>query len=263
MLIDSHCHIDFHHYHHNRADVLKQAAKAGVRQIIVPAVKAQNWARVLSLSGEFCGVQLFSTLGLHPVFMTDHRPEHLAQLEQLLNHHQGDVIAVGEIGLDFSDKNCDKAAQLALFSAQLDLAEQFQLPVILHVVKAHEQVLKQLKARPNLKGVVHSYSGSLPQAQHYIAQGFLLGVGGVITWPNAAKKRQLFSQLPLNALVLETDAPDLAPAGLKGEPNRPDQVVNVLHQLAAIRKESEEEIAQATTRNVIKLFALNKVCRLY
>ncbi|OPX56137.1 hypothetical protein BTE48_05330 [Oceanospirillum multiglobuliferum] len=262
-MIDSHCHIDFHHYHHDRADVLKQAAKVGVRQLIIPAVSAQYWPRVLSLSGEFCGVQLFCTLGLHPIFMAEHKPIHLKQLEQLLMQHQGHVVAVGEIGLDFSDKACDKAAQLALFQAQLDIAEQFQLPVILHVVKAHEQVLKQLKARPNIVGIVHGFSGSFPQAQQYIQQGFLLGVGGVITWPNAAKKRQLFSQLPLSALALETDAPDMSPAGLKGERNRPDQVLSILDQLASIRNESTEEIAKTTSQNVIRLMSLNKVCRLY
>lgn len=261
MLIDSHCHIDFSDFHHDRATVLHQAASAGVKQIVVPGITSRYWSRVLSLTGEFCGVKLYPALGLHPFFLTEHKKNDLKLLDQYLKRYQGQVRAVGEIGLDFARKT-DKEAQLEYFEAQLDLAEKYQLPVILHVVKAHEQVLAILKQRPGLTGIVHSYSGSATQAKQYIKQGFLLGVGGVITWPKSDKKRAMFAKLPLESLVLETDSPDIPPANIKGERNTPDQVVTVLDTLAAVRPESADEIAKTTTDNTNRLLGLSQICLL-
>jgi len=259
MLIDSHCHIDFSEFHHDRASVLHAASKAGIKQLVLPGVMARYWPRVLSLTGEVCGVQIYPTLGLHPFFMDQHKPEHLLLLEKNLMHHQGQIMAVGEIGLDFARKT-DKEAQINLFEAQLDLAEKYQLPIILHVVKAHEQVISILKERPGLTGIVHSYSGSLTQAKQYIKLGFLLGVGGVITWPKSDKKRAMFAQLPLGSLALETDAPDMSPAGLKGQRNSPEQIITVLDALIAIRDEDRTEIAKVTHANVVNLLGLSRLC---
>lgn len=261
MLVDSHCHIDFSDFHHDRATALHQAASVGVKQIVVPGITSRYWPRVLSLTGEFCGVKLYPALGLHPFFLTEHKKADLKLLDQYLKRYQGQVRAVGEIGLDFARKT-DKGAQLSYFEAQLDLAEKYQLPVILHVVKAHEQVLDILKDRPEITGIVHSYSGSEAQAKRYIKQGFLLGVGGVITWPKSDKKRAMFAKLPLESLVLETDSPDMPPANIKGERNTPEQVATVLEALAAVRSESEDEIAKTTTDNVNQLLGLGQVCLL-
>lgn len=259
MLIDSHCHLDFEDFHHDRADVLHDAAANDIRQIIVPAISAQHWKRVLYLTGEMCGVQLHTALGLHPFFMAEHRPEHLELLDRYLQRYRAQIVAVGETGLDFSRKT-DKEQQLSLFRAQLELAEKYQLPVILHIVKAHEQTLTLLKEFPSVRGIVHSYSGSLPQARQYIKQGFLLGVGGVITWPKSDKKRAMFAQLPLESLVLETDSPDMPPAGMKGQRNTPSQIITVLEQLVQLREEGQEQIVHQTGDNVQDLLGLRNVC---
>lgn len=150
MLTDSHCHLDFSEFHHDRAIQLHQAFNAGVRRIVVPGISRKHWGRTLQLNGEFCGVRLYPALGMHPFFMSDHKPEDVAELDRLLHQHPGQIAAVGEIGLDFSktksfdkdeksdDAKAGKEEQLALFEAQLKVAQKHGLPVILHVVKAHD-----------------------------------------------------------------------------------------------------------------------------
>ncbi|MBB1487885.1 TatD family hydrolase [Oceanospirillum sediminis] len=253
MLIDSHCHLDFEDFHHDRAEVLRAAVACDVRKIVVPGISARHWKRVLYLHGEICGVQLYPALGLHPFFLEEHREDDLQILDQYLQQYRERVVAVGEVGLDFSRKT-DKTTQLSLFRAQLELADRYQLPVILHVVKAHEQVIALLKEFPEVKGIVHGYSGSLPQAKQYIRQGFLLGVGGVITWPKSDKKRAMFAQLPLESLALETDSPDMPPSDIRGQRNTPAQIAVVLDKLVQLRSESRETIARVTTGNVLNLF---------
>lgn len=263
MLTDSHCHLDFSEFHHDRALQLHRAFAAGVRRILVPGTCRQHWRRALQLSGEFCGVRLYPALGLHPFFMAEHGPADLDELDQLLHQFRGQIAAVGEIGLDFiRAKEAGEGAkeqQLALFEAQLQLARKYGLPVILHVVKAHDQTLKLLKQYPDITGIVHAYSGSAAQAEQYIKQGFLIGVGGAVTWPNAKKKRDLFAQLPLESLALETDAPDMAPDGLQGQRNTPDQLAKVAQVLAECRNEDPQQIAAVTTGAVQKVLHLDKL----
>ena len=277
MLTDSHCHLDFSEFHHDRAIQLHQAFAAGVRRVVIPSIARKHWQRTLQLNGEFCGVRLYPALGLHPFFMAYHKADDVEVLDQLLSRYPGQIAAVGEIGLDFSktkspDKDGAESAdekasvskdeQLALFEAQLKVAQKHGLPVILHVVKAHDQTLKLLKQYPDLVGVVHAYSGSLSQAEQYVKQGFLIGVGGAITWPTAHKKRELFAQLPLESLVLETDAPDMAPDGLKGQRNTPDQIAVIAEALAECRQESVKQIGRVTSANVERVLHLAEVCPL-
>ncbi|OOV85930.1 TatD family hydrolase [Oceanospirillum linum] len=268
MLTDSHCHLDFNVFHHDRAIQLHQAFSAGVRRIVVPSVARQYWQRTLQLSGEFCGVRLYPALGLHPFFIAEHSKNDLNILDSLLAQYSGRIAGVGEIGLDFSKKKYDeesvlqdsKEQQLELFEGQLMLAQKHKLPVILHVVKAHDQTLKLLRQYPDVNGVVHAYSGSLSQAEQYIKQGFKIGVGGAITWPTAKKKRELFALLPLESLVLETDAPDMAPDGLKGQRNTPDQVALIARFLAECRDEPESLIHRVTSDNVEQVLQLTDPC---
>jgi len=262
MLIDSHCHLDFSDFHHDRATLLHQAFDAGIRRIVIPSIARKHWHRTLQLIGENCGVRLYPALGMHPFFMALHQESDLAVLDRLLSLKAGQIVAVGEVGLDFAKAKNNKEAQLALFEAQLQLAKKHQLPVILHVVKAHDQTLKLLKQYPEITGIVHAYSGSLNQAEQYIKQGFLIGIGGAITWPTANKKRVLFSQLPLESLALETDAPDMAPDGLKGQRNTPSQVAVVAQALATCRGEPLEKIIQVTTNNVMNTLRLADICLL-
>jgi len=276
MLTDSHCHLDFSEFHHDRAVQLHQAFSAGVRRIVVPGISRKHWGRTLQLNGEFCGVRLYPALGLHPFFMADHNAGDIEELDRLLSQYSGQIAAIGEIGLDFSktkasDNDADvnaecaetgKEAQLVLFEAQLKLARKYGLPVILHVVKAHDQTLKLLKQYPEVKGIVHAYSGSLSQAGQYVKLGFLIGVGGAITWPTANKKRELFAQLPLESLALETDAPDMAPDGLKVQRNTPDQIAVIAEALAECRQESVKQIGRVTSANVERVLHLAEVCPL-
>ena len=249
-LIDSHCHLDFEQFDVDRDNVLSHCQQLGVKNIIVPAVTANYWSNLNSVCQS--SDMLFPTLGLHPMFMAEHKPEHMKQLEELIDIYQ--PIAIGEIGLDFYLKGHDKAAQIELFSKQLKLAQQANLPVLLHVRKAHDQTLHLLKQTPVKGGIVHAFNGSLQQAEQYQQLGFVFGVGGAITHPQATRLRSLINELPLTSLVLETDAPDMPLAGMQDQRNTPENIPTILNALAEIRLESRERIATVTTDNCKRLF---------
>jgi TatD DNase family protein len=251
-LIDSHCHLDFVTFDHDRDAVLTQCLNKGVNTIFVPAISANYWPRLLAVCAQ--STQLHPALGMHPIFMNDHKPAHLEQLSTLLTQH--DVIAVGEIGLDFYIPNHDKQAQIALFNQQLIIANEASLPVLLHVRKAHDQVIVCLKKNRVKGGIVHAFNGSIQQAEQYQKLGFLMGVGGAITHPNATKLRSLMTKLPLSSLVLETDAPDMPLFNSNNTRNTPENIPPILAMLAQLRSESIEEIAAATTANCQRVFAI-------
>lgn len=251
-LIDSHCHFDFEQFDSDRADILSRCQQLGVDKIIVPGVTANTWDRLLQVCQQ--SSHLFPALGLHPMFMSEHQPQDLHSLAEYLDHHR--PIAMGEIGLDFYLADHDKSSQITLFEQQLRIASEYDLPVILHVRKAHDQALILLKKYPIKGGVVHAFNGSKQQAQLYIQQGFLLGVGGVISYDRATRLRQLFSELPLSALALETDAPDMPLQGQLTTRNSPEFIPNILAALTTLRPESADVIAHTTTHNVQTLFAI-------
>ncbi len=250
QLIDSHCHIDFPVFDHDRPSILEKCKQTGISDIIVPAVSANTWDRLLNVCQT--SVMLHPALGMHPMFMQHHQPEHIELLSEYVSRHQ--PIAIGEIGLDFYIKEHDKQAQITLFEQQLLIAKQTSLPVILHIRKAYDQVLTLLKKHKITKGIVHAFSGSEQQAQHFIKQGFLLGVGGVITYEKATKIRRIFQNLPLSNIVLETDAPDMPLYNSTLDRNSPTQIPMVLEALAELRNESAEAIANITSSNVNSLF---------
>lgn len=251
-LIDSHCHLDFSDFDPDREQVIHHCAELGLRHIIIPGVTRDRWPRLL----ELCQQQpmLKPAIGLHPMFMQQHRQTDLSELEQALADHQ--PLAVGEIGLDFFLPHQDKQAQTDLFIAQIRLAETFELPVILHVRKAHDEVLKILRQSSVKGGIVHAFNGSLQQADFYMEQGFLFGVGGAATYPRAQKLQRLFKALPLDSIVLETDSPDMPLAGHQGKRNSPEMIPDVLEKLAEIRQQPADLIARETTRNCQRLFNL-------
>lgn len=250
-LIDSHCHIDFPQFDVDRAEVIQAAKTVGVARLIVPGVKAASWQRQLSLVSHAPGC--FSALGLHPYFIDEHQDKHLSLLTELIEQHQ--PVALGEIGLDYYLAELGREQQLAFFKAQLQLAERYALPVILHVRKAHDEVLKQLR-KHKLRGVVHAFSGSQQQAEQYIQLGFKLGFGGAITYERATKLRHIVSNIPLSAIVLESDAPDMAPVSHSGSRNEPKFLVDALSVIAQLRSESESTVAEQTTENVEQMFDL-------
>jgi TatD DNase family protein len=249
-LIDSHCHLDFADFDIDRNTVLQHCEQLGLRHIIVPGVSRQSWPKLIQVSQTHPLLKL--ALGLHPMFMHRHQPEDIQALEQALTEHK--PIAVGEIGLDFYLPNHHKEQQQTLFIQQIKLAEQFGLPLILHVRKAHDEVLKILRNTDIKGGIVHAFNGSMQQAEHYQKLGFLFGVGGALTYPRAQKLQRLFAELPLDSIVLETDSPDMPLAGHQGQRNSPENIPLILEKLAEIRHQPESELAAATSDNCKRLF---------
>jgi TatD DNase family protein len=248
VLIDSHCHLDFSCFDHDRAEVLSRCAKLSIDTIVIPGTQASLWKEQI----DQCHIypQLRFALGLHPYFLNSFEPIHLVQLSHLLNHYQDKVVAVGEIGLD-AHNDLDWKLQLQVFEQQLLIAEEHLLPVILHHRNSHNELIRTLKAKRFTQGgIVHAFSGSLQDAHTYIDLGFKIGVGGGITYPRANKTRTTIAQLPLNSLVLETDAPDMPLIGKQGQRNSPEYLPEILESLLALRSETKQEILQACSFNV-------------
>ncbi|KAA1189807.1 TatD family hydrolase [Photorhabdus heterorhabditis] len=255
MFIDTHCHFDFPPFRDDEQQSLQRAAQVGVEKIIVPAVSGHNLQRVFKLACSY--PEVYAGLGLHPLYINEHQESHLADLERLLKQKHEKLVAVGEIGLDLYMAEPQFAKQEELLCAQLRLAKQYELPVMLHSRKSHDQLAAILR-RINLPrtGVVHGFAGSLSQAEAFIRLGYYIGVGGTMTYERAQKTRRAVAELPLTFLVLETDAPDMPLFGFQGEPNRPERITGVFASLCELRRESPDEIAAQLYHNSIELFGL-------
>ncbi|MEE5105763.1 TatD family hydrolase [Pseudomonas alliivorans] len=254
-LIDTHTHLDFPDFDADRTQVLDRCRSLGVQRMVVLGVYQRNWQRLWDLTLE--NPALHAAFGLHPVYIDEHRPEHLTELGDWLTRHKGhpQLCAVGEIGLDYYVEGLDKARQQQVFEAQLQLAAEFDLPVLLHVRRSHADVIATLK-RHSLKrsGVIHAFAGSREEAREYIKLGFKLGLGGAATWPQALRMHRVIAELPLDSVVLETDSPDMAPAMFPNQRNSPEHLPNICTALAALMNVSPEHLAQASTRNAHDLF---------
>jgi TatD DNase family protein len=252
-LIDSHCHLDLDCFADRRHLLLAQARRAGVGAFILPGVDRRGWERISNLSRSETGV--YAAPGLHPMYLSEHRPHHLHELQTLIT--TAEVVAIGEIGLDYFVPGLDRQVQQQLFEEQLHLAVTARLPVLLHVRKAHDQVLATLRRRrfPH-GGIVHAFTGSLQQAQQYYGLGFLISICGTITYDRAKRLRSIAVALPKEALAVETDAPDIPLAGHRGQDNLPEYLPEVVATLAALRGESFAETAAFTTANVSRLLGL-------
>ncbi|KAA1049534.1 TatD family hydrolase [Pseudocitrobacter sp. 73] len=253
LFIDTHCHFDFPPFTGDETASLALAAQAGVEKIIVPATEALRFDTVLWLASQH--PPLYAALGLHPIVIENHDDRSLEALETALASKPEKLIAVGEIGLDLYRQDPQFERQQRLLDAQLQLAKKYDLPVILHSRRTHDKLAMHLKrhALPRT-GVVHGFSGSLQQAERFVELGYKIGVGGTITYPRASKTRAVMAQLPLSALVLETDAPDMPLNGYQGQPNRPERVAQVFNELCTLRDEAPAEIAEALWRNSSQLF---------
>ena len=252
-LIDTHCHIDVEDFDGDRERVIENCRRLGVRRIVVPAVTARDWGRLLNVCRGEQG--LLHTFGLHPVFVDEHSAADIPALAEWVEREQ--PVAIGEIGLDYFVEDTDRERQQEIFEAQLEVARAVQLPVLLHVRKAHDQVLKALKRIRVQGGIAHAFNGSIQQAHQYIELGFKLGFGGMLTYERSNKLRRLAKDLPLEALVLETDAPDLTVATHRGERNSPEYLPDCLQALADVRGEETASVAAATTRNAEQVLRLN------
>ena len=210
MWIDSHCHLDAPEFDADRTAVVQRAVAAGVTQLVLPAVEVANFDAVRSLAHVHGAAY---ALGIHPLYVHRAKESDLQALQLALERHRDDprLVAVGEIGLDHFLPGQDLARQAHFYAAQLDLARQAGLPVILHVRRSADALLQQLRRQPVRGGIAHAFNGSAQQAAQFIAAGFKLGFGGALTFDRALQIRRLASELPAAALVLETDAPDIPP----------------------------------------------------
>lgn len=251
-LADSHVHLDDVSFDGDRNAVIARAKQAGVTLQVIPGVDAASWPRIQALCT--AGSGLFPAYGMHPMFLDQHRPEHLATLSHwLATQHP---VAVGEIGLDFHVEGLNPEDQRHYFLQQLNLAREFDLPVILHARAAMDEVTATLRRLGGLRGVVHSFAGSQQQAEQLWKLGFHIGIGGPVTYERAQRLRRIVATMPLEYLLLESDAPDQPLSTHRGERNEPARVAEILQCVAALRDEEPETVAAATTANVKQLFAI-------
>lgn len=270
-LIDSHCHIDAAEFNKDRGQVLQRSAELGVTAIVLPGYLAGTWHRLLSLSASTVRPKLFPALGLHPLYVREHRTEDLLLLEQLLAEHS-EVVAVGEIGLDKFVPELVAPVywqrQLQLFEAQLVLAQQMDKPVIIHARRCHAEIVTSIR-RVGFKcgGIVHAFSGSVEEAKLYATLGFCLGVGGAMTYASAKRIREVVRRMPLSALVLETDAPDMLPIVYQPgrQPdgdvrlrvrNSPEYLPSIFAAFAELRTEPLEQLYRALWDNTQRILRL-------
>ena len=252
MLVDTHCHLDTPGFDPDRAQVVARARAAGVLRQVVPAIDAAGWPKLRKICADDAG--LHPAYGLHPMFLASHREVHLSELRRWLERER--PVAVGECGLDHFVEGLDHDTQLQYFDAQLRLARDFNLPVIVHARRAVDAVLAAIRRIGGLRGVVHSFSGSRQQAEHLADNGFLLGLGGPVTYERARRLRSLAAEVPIEWLLLETDAPDQPDAMHRGQRNEPSRLTTVLQTIAALRGVAPEIVASATTANAERLFRL-------
>lgn len=251
-LVDSHVHLDDEAFAGDREAVVERARRNGVDTLIVPAVDAPGWLRIRQLCARHAGA--YPAYGLHPLFLTGRAPEQLDALPAWLNENR--PVAIGEIGLDFHLDGPDRELQRHCFSRQLQLAREHDLPVIVHARGALEEVTLTLRRSGNRRGVVHSFAGSEQQASHLWELGFHLGIGGPVTYERAQRLRRIVARMPIEFLLLESDAPDQPDAAHRGGRNEPAHVVEILRCIAALRGAPEAEIAAATSANARRLFGL-------
>ncbi|MBE5254052.1 TatD family hydrolase [Mixta mediterraneensis] len=255
--IDTHCHFDFPPFLDETGPSIARAAEAGVEKIIVPAVDASRFGIICQLAADHPA--LYAALGLHPIAIEAHQDIHLEALEDYLRQSPEKLVAIGEIGLDLYRDDPQFDRQERLLDSQLKLAKHYDLPVILHSRRTHDKLAQHLR-RHDLprRGVVHGFAGSLQQAQAFIKLGYAIGVGGTITYERASKTRQTIAQLPLESLLLETDAPDMPLHGFQGQPNRPERARLVWEALCNLRSESPRQIADALWQNSQTVFRFSR-----
>lgn len=249
-LIDCHNHFDDASFDADRDIVYQRAQQSGVVTQVLAAVSARLWPRLKAVAAHYPGS--YASYGLHPGYLAEHRPEHLDALAQWLSQER--PVAIGECGLDYYLPDLDPDLQAEYFVGQLRLARRHDLPVVIHARHAVDQVIKLLRRFTGVRGMVHSFSGSEDQAGRLLDMGILLSFGGPVTHPRATRLRSLLRYLPLDGLLLETDAPDQPLNHHRGERNEPAFLTEVLDCIAALRGMDPAEIAAATTENACRLF---------
>ena len=264
--IDTHCHLDAAEFAPDRDEVRAAARAAGVAHLVIPAVERAHWQEVVQLAHRHGDSY---ALGIHPLYTPRADEGDIGALREMLIRQRSDphLVAVGEIGLDFFVPGLNAERQIWFYEQQIKLAREFELPVILHVRKSSDRLLKTLRQHKVVGGIAHAFNGSAQQAQAFMDLGFKLGFGGAITYDRALKLREMAASLPLNALVMETDAPDIPPHWLyttaeqraEGQSqgrNSPAELPRIAAQVAQLRGISVDALAQASTANAQQVLGL-------
>ena len=254
MIVDTHCHLDDGKYDNDREEMLERAREAGVGMMVTigTTVEDSRWATEFIVGRE----GMFGTVGMHPEFGEKYKDGDLEIFRELAG--KPGVVAVGEVGMDYHYEGYDKVAQEAMFRDMIGLAREKSLPLVIHQRDAEEDTLRILRDENagELGGVFHCFAGSLETARAVLDMGYYISVGGILTFKNARELREVIGQVPLESLVLETDAPWLAPQPVRGKRNEPAYTAMVADKVAEMKGVSVEEVAKVTTANAIKLFKL-------
>jgi len=256
MLIDSHCHLDAAEFDGKRHQIIEAALANGVQKMVIPAVNADNFAQVKALAQQYSAC--YFALGWHPMYINTAKPGPMQALKHWVDgemNAQSKLVAIGEIGLDLFVTRSNIEAQVYFFTEQLKIAQAIDLPVILHVRRAVDEVLKYLRRYPVRGGIAHAFNGSLQQAEMFQKLGFKLGFGGAMTYSRALHIRDMVKTLPLESIVLETDAPDIPPEWLGREGiNSPKELNKIAQALADLRGIPVSQIIEITGKNCLQIF---------
>lgn len=249
MWTDTHLHLDAQEYDPDRPEVVQRARSMHVTRFVLPAVCASNFSTVKALAARTPGAVY--CLGIHPLFVEKAKPDDLALLRQHVEENLNDPLfaGIGEIGLDGFVPGLDFDKQVSFFHAQLKIAQDFDLPVVMHVRKAQDPVLKGLRRYRPRSGIAHAFNGSFQQAEQFLALNMCLGFGGASTFTRALQLRRLIQHLPAEALVLETDGPDIAPEWINKQRNAPEHLERIAHCIADIRMVSPNDLSTMTEQN--------------
>lgn len=260
LCLDTHCHLDADEFATDREGVIERAAQSGVSGVLIPAVRARDFQSVRALAGHASNTLPATcyTLGIHPIYTPEAKESDLISLRQSVVEAMDDprFVGIGEIGLDYFLPELDPHHQAFFFEAQLDLAKEFELPVILHVRRSQDAILKALRSRKIIGGIAHAFNGSFQQAEHFIKLNFVMGFGGAMTFPRALQIRRLAKELPFESLVLETDAPDIPPAWLAHQEhhrNEPAELPQISSVLAEIRSSLITQTQAVCSSNALRV----------
>ncbi len=260
LCLDTHCHLDADEFAADRDGVIERAALSGVSGVLIPAVRARDYMAVRGLAHHAANALPATcyTLGIHPIYTPEAKESDLATLRESVIDAMDDprFVGIGEIGLDYFLPELDSHHQAFFFEAQLDLAKAFDLPVILHVRRSQDAILKALRSRKLTGGIAHAFNGSFQQAEQFIQHNFVMGFGGAMTFPRALQIRRLAKDLPLESLVLETDAPDIPPAWLAHQEhhrNEPAELPQISSVLAEIRSSLITQTQSICSSNALRV----------
>jgi len=254
-LIDTHCHLDMDAYENDLDEVIQSAAQHGIRRIITIGIDYPSSQEAVALAGRYPNI--FATIGFHPHDAQQATPQSLQQLAGLAS--QRSVVGYGEIGLDYVKNYAPRDVQRRVFSEQLHLAKELNLPVVIHDREAHDDICALIRAAgPFPKGgVMHCFSGNLQLAQEMIDLGFFLSIPGVVTFTNAHLLHEVVRAIDLQHLLLETDGPYLAPMPFRGKRNEPKLMLYTAQKVAELKQISLDEVARITTANAVHIFQLS------